>query len=42
MKDAINYYKVVMDQDIPHEFKEMLSQNIKDLNEYLTKYYTSG
>jgi hypothetical protein len=42
VKDAINYYKVVMDQDIPQEFKDMLNQNIKDLNEYLTKYYTSG
>ena len=41
VKDAINYYKVVMDQDIPPEFKEMLGQNIHDLNEYLTKYYTS-
>lgn len=41
VKDAVNYYKVVMDQDIPQEFKEMLGQNIHDLNEYLTKYYTS-
>jgi len=41
VKDAINYFKVVMDQDIPAEFKDMLDQNIKDLTEYLTKYYTS-
>jgi hypothetical protein len=41
VKDAVNYYKVVMDQEIPPEFKEMLGQNIHDLNEYLTKYYTS-
>jgi hypothetical protein len=41
VKDAINYYRVVMDQEIPVEFKDMLNQNINDLNEYLTKYYTS-
>jgi hypothetical protein len=41
VKDAINYFRVVMDQDIPKEFKDMLGQNISDLTEYLTKYYTS-
>ena len=38
VKDALNYYQVVMDQDIPDEFKIMLKQNIDDLKEYLEKY----
>ncbi|HRX15774.1 MAG TPA: hypothetical protein P5123_05640 [Spirochaetota bacterium] len=38
VKDALNYYQVVMDQDIPDEFKVMLKQNIDDLKEYLEKY----
>jgi hypothetical protein len=38
VKDALNYYQVVMDQDIPDEFKIMLQQNIDDLKEYLEKY----
>ena len=31
VKDAINYYKVVLDQNIPIEFKAMIRKNIKDL-----------
>jgi len=41
IKDAINYYKVVLDQNIPIEFKAMLRRNIKDLSEYLEKYFAS-
>ena len=41
VKDAINYYKVVLDQNIPIEFKAMLRRNIKDLSEYLEKYFAS-
>ncbi len=38
VKDAINYYRVVMDQNIPVEFKIMIKKNISDLTEYLEKY----
>lgn len=38
VKDAINYYRVVMDQNIPVEFKIMIKKNIRDLTEYLEKY----
>ena len=41
VKDAINYYKVVLDQNIPIEFKAMIRKNIKDLAEYLEKYLAS-
>jgi hypothetical protein len=38
VKDAINYYKVVMAQNIPPEFKVMIRKNISDLTDYLEKY----
>ena len=38
VKDAINYYRVVLDQNIPIEFKIMIKKNIHDLTEYLEKY----
>ncbi|MDR3238441.1 MAG: hypothetical protein LBT84_08050, partial [Spirochaetia bacterium] len=38
VRDAINYYQVVMDQNIPHEFKAMIRRNINDLHEYLERY----
>jgi hypothetical protein len=41
VKDAINYYKVVADQNIPVEFKAMIRRNIKDLTEYIEKYLSS-
>lgn len=41
VRDALNYYKVVMQQNIPPEFKTMIRKNINDLNEYLEKYLTS-
>ena len=40
VRDAINYYKVVMSQNIPPEFKSMIRKNINDLTEYLEKYMT--
>ena len=40
VRDAINYYKVVMSQNIPPEFKSMIRKNLEDLNEYLEKYLT--
>lgn len=42
IKDAINYYKVVMSQNIPPEFKSMIRKNINDLVEYLEKYFAAG
>jgi len=41
VRDAINYYKVVMGQNIPPEFKSMIRKNINDLTEYLEKYLTA-
>jgi hypothetical protein len=41
VKDALNYYKVILDQNIPEEFKSMIRQNVDDLNEYLQKYMNS-
>ena len=38
VRDALNYYKVVLNQNIPPEFKGMIRKNIKDLTEYLEKY----
>lgn len=41
VREAINYYRVVMSQNIPPEFKAMIRQNIRDLTEYLEKYLTT-
>ena len=41
VKDAINYYKVVMAQNIPPEFKTMIRKNINDLTEYLEKFLSA-
>ena len=41
VREAINYYKVIMAQNIPPEFKSMIRQNIRDLTEYLEKYLAS-
>lgn len=41
VRDAINYYKVVADQNIPVEFKAMIKKNIRDLTEYLEKYLST-
>jgi hypothetical protein len=38
VRDAINYYKVVLSQNIPPEFKSMVRRNLNDLTEYLEKY----
>ena len=38
VRDAINYYKVVLDQNLPPEFKILIEKNIDDLTEYLGKY----
>jgi len=41
IKDAMNYYQVVLDQEIPEEFKKMIKKNLEDLKEYLEKYINS-
>lgn len=38
IREAINYYEMVMNQNIPPEFKRMIRQNINDLHEYVAKY----
>ncbi len=41
LRDAMNYYKMILNQNIPPEFKNMIRKNISDLNEYLEKYLAS-
>ncbi|HQO01989.1 MAG TPA: hypothetical protein PLI62_06945, partial [Spirochaetota bacterium] len=41
VRDALNYYKTVMQQNIPPEFKVMIRKNINDLTEYLEKYLST-
>ncbi len=41
VRDAINYYRTVMSQNVPPEFKVMIRKNIDDLTEYLEKYLAS-
>ena len=41
VRDAINYYNVVKEQNIPPEFKKMLNKNIGELTEYIEKYLSS-
>ena len=41
VKDAINYYKVVMSQNVPPEFKVMVRKNIRDLTDYLEKFLSA-
>ncbi|MDY6969826.1 MAG: hypothetical protein SVR08_14365, partial [Spirochaetota bacterium] len=38
VNEALNYYKVVLDQNIPQEFKVMVKKNIEDLTEYIEKF----
>ena len=35
---ALNYYRVIREQQIPTEFRHMVDRNIKDITEYLQKY----
>ncbi len=42
VRDALNYYKTVLQQNIPPEFKVMIRKNINDLTEYLEKYLSSN
>lgn len=35
---ALNYYRVIREQQIPGEFRRMIDRNIKDITEYLQKY----
>ena len=38
---ALNYYRVIREQNIPREFKRMIDRNIQDITEYLEKYLMS-
>ncbi len=35
---ALNYYRVIREQEIPDEFRAMIDKNIEDIKEYLQKY----
>lgn len=38
---AMNYYRVIREQQIPREFKRMIDKNINDLTDYLEKYLST-
>ena len=38
---AMNYYRVIREQQIPREFKKMIDKNINDLTDYLEKYLST-
>ena len=35
---ALNYYRVIRDQQIPDALRDMIDRNIRDISEYLEKY----
>ena len=35
---ALSYYKVINDQEIPDELRNMISKNIQDINDFMKKY----
>ena len=37
---ALNYYKVICDQEVPDEFKNMIQKNIQDINDFMGKYFS--
>jgi hypothetical protein len=41
LKNALNYYRVIKAQNIPHELKKMINRNIMDITEFLEKYLMS-
>ncbi len=38
VREALNYYEVILNQNISPTFKSMIRQNIKDLTDYLERY----
>ena len=38
---ALNYYRTIAEQDIPDEFRAMVEQNIKDITEFMGRYFSS-
>ena len=37
---ALNFYKTINDQEIPYELKSMITKNMEDINEFMTKYFS--
>ncbi len=37
---ALNYYKTINDQEIPHELKNMIKKNMEDINDFIKKYFS--
>ena len=35
---ALSYYKVVNDQEIPDELRDMINKNVQDINDFMQKY----
>ena len=38
---ALNYYRTISEQEIPDEFRAMIDRNIKDITQFMGRYFSS-